>query len=209
MYSVTHVWQGWIDLAGRGRRSFYDWRDGMSPIGRLCLMFAAAAGIGLCSRVAIPLPFTPVPLSLQTFGVAAAAVTMGRGWGGASVATYAACIALGAPWTVSGLGGLAVFAGPTAGYLLGFVLEGAALNLFAANPARCRWFPMWGAIFVCDAVFVLTPGTLWLWGWLESAGQPVTLMDAAAKGFFPFIFADIVKSGLTAAIVGWLGRQGH
>ncbi|MDR2744168.1 MAG: biotin transporter BioY [Desulfovibrio sp.] len=207
MHSVTHAWQGWIKLAGRSRRSFYDWRDGMSLAGRLCLMLAAAAGIGLCSRAAVPLPFTPVPLSLQTFGVAAAAVTMGRGWGEASVAAYVACIALGMPWTAGGEGGLSVFAGPTAGYLLGFVLEGTALSLFAANPARCGWLSMWGAILVCDAVFVLTPGTLWLWGWLEAAGQPATLMDAAARGFFPFISADIVKAGLAAAIVGWLGRR--
>jgi biotin transport system substrate-specific component len=201
------VWQGWLVLAGRSRRSFYDWRDGMGLTGRLCLMFAAAAGIGLCSRVAIPLPFTPVPLSLQTFGVAAAAVTMGRGWGGASAAAYVAGIALGVPWTVSGVGGPAVFSGPTAGYLLGFVLEGAALSLFAANPSRCRWLSMWGAILVCDVVFVLTPGTLWIWGWYEAAGQPVTLMDAAAKGFFPFIAVDIAKAGLAAAVVGWLGRR--
>ena len=204
---VLRVWHGWIELAERNRRSFYDWRDGMGPAGRLCLMFAAAADIGLCSRITIPLPFTPVPLSLQTFGVAVAAVTMGRGWGEASVAAYIACIALGMPWTVGGAGGLSVFAGPTAGYLLGFVLEGAALSLFAADPARCRWLPMWGAILVCDAVFVLTPGTLWLWGWLEAAGQPATLMDAAGKGFFPFISADIVKAGLAAAIAGWLGRR--
>jgi biotin transport system substrate-specific component len=205
--AAMHIRQEWIGLTGRARRSFYDWRDGMSPAGRLCLILTAAAAIGLCSRVVIPLPFTPVPLSLQTFGVAAAAVTMGRGWGAACVALYVACVALGAPWTVSGAGGLTVFAGPTAGYLLGFILVGAALSLFADNPARCRWLPLWGAIFACDVALILTPGTLWLWGWLEAAGQPATLMDAAAMGFFPFVGADIVKSGLSAAIIGWLGRR--
>jgi biotin transport system substrate-specific component len=170
-------------------------------------MLAAAAGIGLCSRLAIPLPFTPVPLSLQTLGVAVAAVTMGRGWGAASAAAYVACIALGAPWTVSGAGGLGVFAGPTAGYLLGFILAGTALSFFAADPARCRWLSLWGAIFVCDVLLVLTPGTLWLWGWLEASGQPATLPDAAARGFFPFLAADVVKSALAAAVAGWLGRR--
>ncbi|MDR2821319.1 MAG: biotin transporter BioY [Desulfovibrio sp.] len=207
MNTVVNAWNGWISLAARRRLSFYAWRDGLGLAGRLCLMFAATAGIALCSRITIPLPFTPVPLSLQTFGVAAVAVTMGRGWGAGSVAAYVVCIALGMPWTVSGTGGLSVFAGPTAGYLLGFVLEGAALSAFAADPARCRWLSMWGALFVCDVVFVLTPGTLWLWVWLDAAGQPATLMDAAAKGFFPFIAIDFVKSCLAALIVGWLGRR--
>jgi biotin transport system substrate-specific component len=204
---VTHVWQGWTGLTGRGRRSFYEWRDGMGSVGRLCLILAAAAGIGLCSRIVIPLSFTPVPLSLQTFGVAVAAVTMGRGWGTACIAVYIAGIALGVPWTVSGAGGPAVFAGPTTGYLLGFMLEVTALSFFTADPARCRWLPLWGAVFACDVVLILLPGTLWIWGWLEAAGQPATLLDAAAKGFFPFIAVDVVKSGLSAAVAGWLGRR--
>jgi biotin transport system substrate-specific component len=170
-------------------------------------MFAAAAGIGLCSRVVIPLPFTPVPLSLQTFGLALSAVVLGRWWGAASVGAYVACVALGAPWTISGAGGPAVFAGPTAGYLLGFILAGTALSFFAADPARCRWLSMWAAIFACQVFLVLTPGTLWLWVWLEAAGQPATLLDAAAKGFFPFIAVDVLKAGLTAALAGWLGRR--
>ncbi|MDR2075698.1 MAG: biotin transporter BioY, partial [Desulfovibrio sp.] len=80
-------------------------------------------------------------------------------------------------------------------------------SFFAANPARCRWLSLWAAIFACDLLLVLTPGTLWLWGWLESAGQPATLTDALVKGFFPFVAGDFLKSGLSAAIVGWLGRR--
>ncbi|MDR2668647.1 MAG: biotin transporter BioY [Desulfovibrio sp.] len=207
MTSVVHALQRKFGSAVRGRRSFYEVRDGLSFFGRLCLMFAAAAGIGLCSRIIIPLPFTPVPLSLQTFGVAVAAVSMGRGWGAASVAVYVACVALGVPWTVSGAAGPAVFAGPTAGYLLGFVLAGAALNFFIADPARRGLFSLWSAVLVCDAVFVLTPGTLLMWSLFEAASRPLTLMEAASKGFFPFIVADIVKSGLAAGFIGLLGKR--
>jgi biotin transport system substrate-specific component len=207
MMSVVHTLQRKLGVAERDRRSFYEVRDRLTPLGRLCLMFAAAAGIGLCSRIIIPLPFTPVPLSLQTFGVAVAAVSMGRGWGTASVAVYVACVALGVPWTVSGAAGPAVFAGPTAGYLLGFVIAGAALNFFIADPARRGLFSLWGAVLVCDAVFVLTPGTLLLWSRLEAAGQPLPLMEAASKGFFPFIVADIVKAGLAAGFISLLGRR--
>ncbi|MDR1685232.1 MAG: biotin transporter BioY [Desulfovibrio sp.] len=207
MTSVVHALQKKLGAAGRGRRSFYEVRDGLTPLGRLCLMFAAAAGIGLCSRITVPLPFTPVPLSLQTFGVAVAAVSMGRGWGAASAAVYVACVALGVPWTVSGAAGPAVFAGPTGGYLLGFVLAGAALNFFTADPARRGLFSLWAAVLVCDVVFVLTPGTLWMRYLLESAGQPLSLMEAAGKGFFPFIAADIVKAGLAAGFISLLGRR--
>jgi biotin transport system substrate-specific component len=207
MTSVIHALQRKPGSAGSARRSFYEVRDGLTPLGRLCLMFAAAAGIGLCSRIIIPLPFTPVPLSLQTFGVAVAALSVGRGWGAASVAVYVACIAFGVPWTVSGAAGPAVFAGPTAGYLFGFVLAGTALNLFIAGPVRRGLFALWGAVLVCDAVFVLTPGTLLMWNLLEAAGQPLTVLEAANKGFFPFIVADIVKSGLAAGFITLLGRR--
>ncbi|MDR2125175.1 MAG: biotin transporter BioY [Desulfovibrio sp.] len=207
MTSAANILQSKSGSAGRARRSFYDVRDGLTPVGRLCLMFAAAAGIGLCSRITVPLPFTPVPLSLQTFGAAVAAVSMGRGWGTASVAVYVACVALGVPWTVSGAAGPAVFTGPTGGYLLGFILAGAALNFFIADPARRGLFTLWGTVLACDIVFVLTPGTLLMWSLFEHSGQPLTLMEAAGKGFFPFIVADIAKSGLAAGFICLLGRR--
>jgi biotin transporter BioY len=100
-----------------------------------------------------------------------------------------------------------VFAGPTAGYLLGFVLAGAALNFFIADRARRGLFSLWGTVLVCDAVFVLTPGTLLMWSLFEAGGRPLTLLEAASMGFFPFIVADIVKSGLAAGFIGLLGKR--
>ncbi|MDR1947567.1 MAG: biotin transporter BioY [Desulfovibrio sp.] len=201
MNTVVSALQGWINPAIR-RRSFYAWRDSLTFGGRLCLMFAATIGLGLCSQIIIPLPFTPVPLSLQTCGAAVAAVSLGRGWGAGAVAAYIAGIALGIPWTVGGSGGTAVFTGPTGGYLVGFILEAAVLSTFSSDLARCRRLTVWGAIFACDIVLILTPGTLWLWSLLEAGGHPAALTDAAAKGFFPFVAVDTVKSGLAAAVIG-------
>jgi biotin transport system substrate-specific component len=191
-----------------GRKfSFYAWRDGLDRAGRLGLALGGAAYIGVCAQLQIPLPFTPVPFSLQTFAVATAAVALGWGWGVLSVALYLALACLGVPWLAGFKGGMAFAAGPTAGYLAGFALMASSISLFAKNPARCRWLPVWLALFLSDAIFILLPGSLWLHAWLAASGLPTTLAGAFAKGFMPFILVDLGKSGMASLLVAWLGRR--
>ena len=205
--SMATLWLDWTEFAARQRFSFYTWRDGLSLSGRLGLTFAAAAFIGLCAQIAVPLPFTPVPLTLETFAVASMAVVLGGGFGALAAAAYVGLAALGMPWLIGAKGGWAAVMGPTGGYLFGFMLMAAVLGRFAQNPARCRWLPMWAALFTADALLILLPGTLWLWVWFSAAGHPVTFGEALSKGFFPFILADLLKSGLASTVVGWLGRR--
>jgi len=205
--SMTTLWQDWTAIAAQRRFSFYAWLKDLSVSGRIGIAVAAAAFIGLCAQVAVPLPFTPVPLTLQNFAVAAVAVILGQGWGALATVLYVGLAALGMPWLVGARGGLLAVAGPTGGYLFGYMLMAATLGRFAQNPARCRWLPMWAALFGIDALLVLLPGTLWLWAWFAMTGHTVTFADALGKGFFPFMAGDLMKSGLTSVIVGWLGRR--
>ena len=205
--SMTTLWQDWTQIAAQRRFSFYAWRDGLSASGRIALALAAAAFIGLCAQVAVPLPFTPVPLTLQNFAVATVAVTLGWGWGALAAVLYVGLAALGMPWLVGAKGGWMALAGPTGGYLFGYMLMAAALGRFAQNPARCRWLPMWAALFSIDALLVLVPGALWLRMWFAMTGHPIAFTDALNKGLFPFMAGDLLKSGLTASIAGWLGRR--
>jgi len=205
--SMATLWQSWAQTASHQRFSFYAWRDRLDLSGRVGLAVATAAFIGLCAQIAIPLPFTPVPLTLQNLAVACAAVALGRGWGAFAVIMYVGLAALGMPWLVGARGGFLAIAGPTGGYLFGYMLMAGALGRFAQNPARCRWLPMWAALFTADALLVLLPGALWLWLWFAAAGHPITLPDTLIKGFFPFLIGDLLKSSLTAVIAGWLGRR--
>ena len=205
--SMTTLWDSWVNTAAQQRFSFYAWQDRLSVSGRMGLALAGAAFIGLCAQVAVPLPFTPVPLTLQTFAVAGVAVALGWNWGALAAALYVGLAALGMPWLIGAKGGLAALAGPTGGYLCGFLLMAAALGRFAQNPARCRWLPMWAALFTADMLLILLPGALWLWVWFGAAGHPIAFADALGKGFFPFVAADLLKSALAAVAVGWLGRK--
>jgi len=204
---MATVWQSWVETASRQRFSFYAWRDRLGLSGRIGLAVAAAAFIGLCAQVTVPLPFTPVPLTLQNFAVAAGAVALGRGWGVLAVAAYVGLAAMGMPWLVGARGGLLAVTGPTGGYLFGYMLVAGAISRFAQNPTRCRWLPMWAALFTADVLLVLVPGALWLWLWFAASGHPVGFEDALVKGFFPFLAGDLLKSGLTSVAAGWLGRR--
>ena len=201
------LWMECRNRAGERREAFYAWRDRLGTTGRFVSALAAAVLIGLSAQVAIPLPFTPVPLTLQTFAVAASGVVLGRGWGGLAAAAYVALAALGMPWLAGGLGGWHATTGSTFGYMLGFAPLAMALGWYAAQPSRCRWLPTWGAFFLADMLLILLPGTLWLWGWLAWQGRPAPLAEAFALGFLPFLAADLFKSAMTSVVLAWLGRR--
>src|SRR5215467_11900419 len=98
------------------------------------IIVGASLFVALCARVTIPLPFTPVPLTLQNFGVLVVGLVLGGRRGFAALALYLAEGAMGLPvFNPHGLGGVAQLLGPTGGYLMaypfvaglaGYVFEG-------------------------------------------------------------------------------------
>lgn len=194
-------------FAAQKRDSFYVWRDGLSISGRIALSLFAAALIGVSAQVCIPLPFTPVPLSLQTFAIAASAVALGGVWGILSTIVYVGLAALGMPWLAEGMGGWQVVTGSTFGYIMGFVFVSAALGAFSRSAASRRWLPSWAVMFAANTGLLLLPGTLWLWGWTHWTGHPVDFSQALAMGFLPFVAVDFFKSCAASAIVSRLAKR--
>ena len=88
----------------------------------LALILAGSALIALSAQVAFPLPFSPVPVTGQTFGVLLVASLLGRARGTAAVLAYLAEGAAGLPVFAGAAAGPAKLIGPTGGYLTGFVL---------------------------------------------------------------------------------------
>lgn len=160
-----------------------------SIVWKAVLVLAGSVLIGLAAQVRIPLPFSPVPVTGQTFAVLLVAAALGR-LGVASALAYLAEGASGLPVFAGGTSGLATIGGPTGGYLLGFVLAAAVVGALAERGwdrrlPRALLAMLFGevAIYACGLV------------WLARFALPVPLLDA---GLIPFIPGDLFKIVLAA-----------
>ena len=159
---------------------------------------AMAAVTGLLAQVRFPLPWTPVPITGQTFAVLLAAVLLGKWWGGISMAIYGGLGWAGLPWFQGGTAGMTA----TGGYVIGFVLATLFVGYFADKYVRSRSFlTMLGLMLVANFVFIYGPGLIWLSIWLPEHGKTVASFAALLNmGMIPFIAGDITKAVLAAAI---------
>jgi len=157
------------------------------------LIFAALTA--LTARFSFRLPFTPVPITLQVLAVLLAGLVLGARGGAASQLTYLGMIAVGLPFTASGLAGPAAFFSPTAGYLLAFVPAAFVVGALA-RPGR------WTALAAFAGIAVIyVGGASWLAVWL---GGDWT--KAWSLGVTPFIAADLAKAVLAVAAAGVVRR---
>ena len=153
--------------------------------------------VALSAQVAIPLPFTPVPLTLQTMVVLATGALLGSKRATASILLYLAEGAAGLPVFSLGRGGIAHIAGPTGGYLVGFVVAAFLVGFLCERGWDRKWLSAVAALFVGD-VALFACGVLWL-GVLTGFSQALVL------GVLPFAAGDVAKivacSGLLP--LGW------
>lgn len=169
----------------------------------------AAANIllTLCAHIIIPLPFTPVPITGQTFGVLLVAVLLGARRSGIALVLYLLEGFAGLPvFQPLGLPGPARFIGPTAGYLVaypfaafvtGWLVERTA-NL--ALPRAIKWQPAGAplaAALLCGEVIIFLGGCTWLALGLH-LGWPLAIQNGA----LPFVPGEIVKMALIVTLVG-------
>ena len=169
---------------------------------RLAIGVAAFTSLtALGAFVRIPLPFTPVPITLQTFFVLSAGVALGRRAGALSQGLYLALGCLGAPYFAGGESGLAYLAGPTGGYLLGFPLAAWLVGALAGAGSERRPLGVVGSLLVASAViFVSGAGWLAVWG-------GYTVGAALAVGVLPFLPGLVVKVLLIAGAEGLLRER--
>lgn len=155
----------------------------------VCLIASGSAVVALGAQVAIPLPFTPVPVTLQTLAVLVVAAALGCKRGGAALGLYLAEGAAGLPVFAGGAAGLGHLLGPTGGYAFGFV-PAAVLVGWLADRGGCR--------SIGGAALTMTAGTaaIFICGffWLAVLIGPGA---AVAAGLVPFIPGAIIK--ITAA----------
>lgn len=178
-------------------------------------LFAALTALG--ARIAIRLPFTPVPVTLQVLMVIGAGLALGGRRGLMSQLAYLTAGALGLPVFAGGTGGLAVIFGPTGGYLMAFPVAALAAGLLSETLKRNGWVGPFVASLVALAI-IYGGGVLWLAAWLRRTGVAsfaAAVAEAWRLGVKPFLLVDLAKVVLAASAVGssralltrWFGTE--
>ncbi len=177
---------------------------------RLLAAFFFAAVTATCAQISFRLWHTPVPVTLQVFGVILSGLVLGSRWGAISQLQYLAAGAMGLPVFANWMGGPAAFVGPSGGYLVGFVLGAFAAGwIFEQLGGRTSLAALVGGIAGIAAIYL--PGALWLAVWMGTAsGQPTEacVRGAWQLGIVPFIAVDLLKAALASA-VALGGRSGR
>jgi biotin transport system substrate-specific component len=147
--------------------------------------------LAVLAQISIPLPFTPVPLTGQTFGVLLVAAALGSKRGTSSMILYILEGALGLPFFAGGASGWHVLVGATAGYLVGFVVAAYVIGLLAERglerTIRTSFVP-----FVVGTLVIYFFGVAWLAIVLGSISK------AIGAGLLPFVIGDVIKLILAA-----------
>ncbi|MEO8290732.1 MAG: biotin transporter BioY [Gaiellaceae bacterium] len=159
------------------------------------LVLAGTGFVALAAQVSISLPFTPVPITGQTFAVVLVGASLGALLALASLGLYVFVGALGAPVYADQAHGWDVLTGPTGGYILGFVLA-AVMTGFLAQQRWDRRFSSAVAAMLTGNVVIYLTGLPWLAAKID-AGLAGTL----EAGLYPFVVGDLLKLYLAGALL--------
>jgi biotin transport system substrate-specific component len=169
-----------------------DWARG------LALVIAFSLLTALSAQVAIPLPWTPVPITGQTFAVLLTGALLGSRLGALAMLAYLIEGASGLPFFAAAGGGVQrLLFSPTSGYLLAYPAAAFVVGLLAER-GWDRRFVTAAAAMAVGSVLILLGG----WAWLARFSSPAA---AWSVGVAPFLVGDVVKIALAAAVLpsGW------
>ena len=164
---------------------------------------AAAAGalvVALAAQVAVPVPLSPVPMTLQPLAVLAVGGVLGARAGAAALVLYLGLGLAGLPVYAAGSAGLARLLGPTGGYLLAFPLAAGLTGLLAGGAPRLGRTPL-GCAAGMLVIHLGGVSQLALLG-----GDPWL---ALRVGLVPFLAGDLLKIGIAAAVILAAGGRLH
>lgn len=170
---------------------------------RLGIGIFAVGLVALSARLSVTIPGSPVPQSAQTLAVLIVGALLGARDGTLAVGAYVLAGGLGLPVFSDGAAGWSHLVGPTAGYLVGFIVAAWGVGLLAD---RGRLGALWSALIAMLAAHAVILAL----GWLRLAGSlgPVAAFEG---GVGPFLIGGIVKSFLAAGFVvlATVAREGR
>ena len=167
-------------------------------IRQIALVGGAAAFVGLSAQIAIPLPFTPVPLTLQTFAVLLSAAALGSLRGVLAMGLYALVGIAGVPWFAQGSSG---YSAPSFGYIVGFILAALVVGRIAEHGAT-RTAVRTAALMILGNLVIYAVGVTWL-----KFAIGVDWVTAISLGAIPFLIGDAIKIAAAAGLLPFTWRR--
>jgi biotin transport system substrate-specific component len=163
----------------------------------ILLVLAGSALVALCARLSFHLPFSPVPVTGQTFGVLLVGALLGSRRGALSMLAYLGEGLAGMPVFAGGTAGVGALLGPSGGYLVGFVFA-AFVTGWLAERGWDRRMDRAAAAMLAGSIALYLPGLAWL-------AQFVGVSEVLGAGLLPFIPGDVAKILLAALALplGW------
>jgi biotin transport system substrate-specific component len=158
-----------------------------SALAEIALIVGGAALMGALAQISIHVNFTPVPITGQTLGVMLAGTALGWRRAFAAMGLYVGAGLLGLPWFADHASG---YVGANFGYLIGFIVAGAALGWVASRGADRNVAWAFVAMAIGDAIVFLI-GVTWL-----KYDLHVSVSTAIAYGLTPFVWGELIKAGV-------------
>ena len=176
----------WVSRAGTRNETL---------VRNVVLVLGLTALTALCAQVSIPLPFTPVPLTLQTFAVLGGAAALGAERAVLAQTLYVGLAFAGLPILAEHKGGSEVVTGVTGGYLVGFIVASYIVGFISQRGATRNAFSTIAA-FVAGSLTIYVLGVAWL---AHSTGM--SLSAAISAGMTPFLIGDVIKALAAGALL--------
>ncbi len=168
------------------------------------LIAAGSILIAISAQLAVWMPFSPVPVTGQTFAVLMIGALFGARRGGLCVLAYVVEGAAGLPVGAGGIGGTIWLLGPTGGYLVGFIAAAVLVGYLAEHGWDRKVWTTIIAMLVGN-ICIYSFGTAWLAVLVIAGKMPVAMSDLFKVGVYPFIAGDVAKTILSAILLpaGW------
>jgi biotin transport system substrate-specific component len=173
---------------------------GLEVARQVALVVGGSLVVALCARITIPIPGTPVPLTVQNFGVLLVGLMLGSRRGFAALALYLAEGAMGMPvFSPGGAGGIAQMLGVTGGFLLAYPMV-AALAGYVMEHGR-KTFARAALAGLAGEILLFASGLTWL------AVLTHSITQAFRWGLYWFLFAEVIKIMMAAGIAARWQRR--
>lgn len=183
-----------IDSYYSTRKNVFDRIQDASTATKLLMSLMMACFTGIMAQIIIPLPWTPVPITAQTFAVLCSGLLLGKKYGCLSQILYIVLGVAFIPWFGGMTGGLDIFLGSTFGFFIGFIIASYFIGAITEKYANSRNFTRMAIVIgVANFGLIYIPGLAGLALFLSTQGMTYGIMDLLMMGLIPFIVGDIVK----------------
>ena len=183
-----------IDSYYSTRKNVFERIQDASTATKVLMSLMMACLTGIMAQIIIPLPWTPVPITAQTFAVLCSGLLLGKKYGCLSQVLYVVLGVAFIPWFGGMTGGVEILLGSTGGFFIGFIIASYFIGSITEKYAKARNFTRMAVVIgVANFALIYIPGLAGLALFLSSQGMAFGIYDLLMMGLVPFIAGDIVK----------------